>query len=161
MLKHLGPIVATALVVLILLAASMPLMHWYEMDRRYSAFETGEAVWLGHRIADYEFTIQKNCICAPPAGIPIRVIVRRGLMIDAFDRRNPNEAIEMDNIPDTIAALFDEVYATIESGPDAISVDYDERYGFPAVVEIDPYLDYADDEISYRVVDFVPSGQGA
>lgn len=162
MLKHLGPIVATALVVLILLATSMPLMHWYEMERRWSGFEDNQALWESHRITDYEYTIQMDCLCEPPAGIPIRVVVRGGRTVDAFDSRNPDAGIiDMQGIPDTIPALFDEIHTSLESGPDVIEVRYDGVYGYPAAVTIDEFLDYDDDQITYSVSDFEDSDRGA
>lgn len=163
MLKHLGPIVATALVILILLAAAMPLMHWYEMERRWAAFDSNRALWESHRITDYDFTIRMSCFCEPPAGVPIRVIVRRGRMIDAFDSRNPNAGagVDMGDIPDTIMALFDELYSRIEAGPDAVEIDYDDEFGFPAAIMIDEFLDYDDDEVSYEISDFEAVDLGA
>lgn len=132
MLKHLGPIVATALVVLILLAASVPLMHWFAAEGRQARFDESLAKWQDHSITGYEFTLS-----AEGSGVssgPYTVIVSPGGGVELRGAGSlPSD------LPATVEALFDRVAAAIEETGGYIDVAYDADYGYPerAVFEIE------------------------
>lgn len=122
--------------------------------------ESNEALWRSHSVSDYDFTIRMVCMCPPPAGISIRVAVRGGRAVDAYDSQNPDAEgiIDMGDIPNTIPAMFATVRSSIDTDPDTIAIDYDVEYGFPFSMQIDHRRDYDDDDVAYAISDFEPVG---
>ena len=158
MLKNLAPIAATAIVLLFLLVSSVPLMHWFVREGREAELASGEELWNSLGISDYDFTVNMTCFCPPPAGTDIRLRVRNGRTISAVDGRNPRNgvAVDMGDIPDSVPAMFAAVRSAIDADPDSIFVAYDEDYGFPVSIEIDHRRAYADDEVTFSIVEFEP-----
>ncbi len=158
MLKNLAPIAATAIVLLFLLASAVPLMHWFVREGREAELASGEELWSSLGISDYDFTVNMTCFCPPPAGTDIRLRVRDGRTISAVDSQNPRNGIvaDMSDIPDSVPAMFAAVRSAMDAEPDSISVTYDEDYGFPVSIEIDHRRAYADDEVTFSIIEFEP-----
>ena len=157
-MKNLAAIAATAIVLLILLASSVPLMHWFVSEGRDANLENGEATWSALSLSSYDLTIHKACECPPPAGTPIRVSVRDGRISTAQVAESPaaDKPVELRDIPGTVPALFATVREAILDDPDTLDVIYDSDYGFPRKIHIDPRKAYDDDDISYTVISFRP-----
>lgn len=153
-MKNLAAIAATAIVLLILLATSVPLMHWFVSAGRDAELGNGEALWSELAITDYDFTIHKACVCPPPAGTPIQVSVRDRRAIDA--RAADGGSVDMSDIPGTVPALFAAVHKAITDDPDTLEIAYDPDYGFPRTIRIDHRKAYSDDEVTYTVINFLP-----
>ena len=158
--KNLAAIAATAIVLLILLASSVPLMHWFVSEGREASFSDGFRAWTDLAITDYDMTIHKACECPPPAGIPIHVVVRDGRVVQAKIAEGPGagDPVELRDIPGTIPMLFDTVRAAIDDDPDTLEISYDADYGFPRQIRIDRRKAYSDDETRYAVISFRPAG---
>ena len=88
MLKHLIPIAAAALLLLIVLAGAVPLYHWFEIEDATDIVDINENLWRELGIDSYEFVVTKNCDCGPPGNIPVRVVVRDSLTIAVHDARS-------------------------------------------------------------------------
>ena len=157
-MKNLAAIAATAIVLLILLASSVPLMHWFVSEGRDANLENGEATWSALSLRDYDLTIHKACECPPPAGTPVRVNVRDGEIIAAQIAEGPaaDKPVDLRDMPGTVPSLFATVREAIEDDPDTLDVTYDSDYGFPRKIYIDRRKAYKDDEISYTVISFRP-----
>lgn len=151
MLKYLGPIVATALVVLILLASSVPLMHWFEAEGRQARFEENAAKWRNHAITGYEFTIR---VTEQGGDAEATYVVSPGGNVQR--RGEGGAAVVADDLPTTIDALFDTVTASIAEPGDHLGVFYDEDYGYPQRIEIDLESDELGDERLFEVLYFRP-----
>jgi len=59
-------------------------------------------------------------------------------------------------MPLTVDRLF-EILIRAEETADSVSVDWDERFGYPTRIQID-YSDAIDDEVTYRVIRFRSGG---
>lgn len=138
MLKHLVPIVAATLLLLIVWASAVPLFHWFEADEPTQSFEEHQAKWQSLGIDSYEFVIEKKCFCGPPGNIPIKILVRDSLNIAAYDSREAfdGDADKIDGIADSVPALFD-LLATAASGDATFSASFDADFGFPNRIVID------------------------
>lgn len=156
MLKHLGPIVATSIVVLFLLISALPLLHWFERDGREAALDEHRALWRGLGIDDYRVSVAIDCDCGVLAAGPLDVTVLGGTVgsvADADGRQVPLPAADW---PATVGRLFDRVAEAIDEGVDDLTVTYDENYGFPREVRIDPDEDLDGDETTLIASGFDP-----
>ena len=132
-MKHLATTAATTIVVLFLLVAAVPLMHWFEEDGREAAFESNRALWRSHAIPDYRFELRVACDCALD-GARRRIDVIGGstklieVLAGAANRRS--------DLPETLDQLFAVVRRSLDSEPTRIHIVYDMDYGFPRLVEV-------------------------
>jgi hypothetical protein len=156
MLKHLLPIVAATLLLLIIWASAIPLFHWFSVDDGSDLLAERESQWSSHNVDSYEYTVKKSCFCGAPGNIPVTVVVRDSRTIAAFDATTANNpgGDRVEGIPAAVPALFGIVQAAIEAQPASLEVVYDEVYGFPLHIRIDPSEHIVDDEISYQVDSF-------
>ena len=156
MLKNLGTIAATAIVLLILLATSVPLMHWFVRDGREAEFAANTALWSDHGIEDYRYSVRVDCECPPPAGTAIDVVVRdgRAVSVEVSAGGSGDRATGFDAVPETIDAMFATVREGIDADPDTIIVEYDTDYGFPSLLRIDHRRDYSDDDVTIEITGF-------
>ena len=138
MLKHLVPIVAATLLLLIIWASAVPLFHWFDADEPTQSFEEHRENWLSLGIDSYEFVIEKKCFCGPPGNMPIKIVVRDSLNIAAYDSRQAfdRNADKIDGVPDSVPALF-ELLATTASSEATFSTSFDAEFGFPNLITID------------------------
>lgn len=153
-LRYLLPIAATGLVLLILLAATVPLMHWVSESGREAHFATGYEVWRGHAIANYDLTVEQSCTC-PPTGKRVITVKVRNEQIASIAAGEPQPA----DLPEPLLTV-PQLFAAVEEGlllePDSMNVRYDENYGFPREISIDPSHAVSDDELRLTVRTFRP-----
>jgi hypothetical protein len=156
MLKHLLPIVAATLLLLIIWASAIPLFHWFADGDAPDLYAERRAQWQSLGVDSYEFTVQKNCFCGPPANIPVRFIVRDSLGIAAYDVNTGGRlaADDAEGVPDSVAGLFEVVQAAHTSQAASVAVVYDEAWGFQQNIQIDQDAHTVDDEVSYVVTNF-------
>jgi hypothetical protein len=155
MLKHLVPIVAATLLLLIVWASAVPLFHWFGVEEPTQSFEEHRAKWQSLGMDSYEFVIEKKCFCGPPGNIPIKVVVRDSLNIAAYDSREPFDqtADKIDAVPDSVPALFI-LLATAASGDSTFSASFDDDFGFPNLITIDAASDTGSGETVWTVKQF-------
>ena len=150
MLKHLVPIVAATLLLLIVWASSVPLFHWFEIDDVPDEIAQKQAQWRDLGIDSYEYVVRKICICGPPGNIPVRIIVRDSRNIAAFDDRSSHDpsSDRIDGVPHTVPELF-ELARSANADPRAqVVVGYDRQFGFPDRIQLSPD---SDDAVNYSI----------
>jgi hypothetical protein len=140
MLKHLVPIAAAALLLLIVLAGSIPLYHWFEIDDATDVVDLNEELWRDLGIDSYEFVIRKDCDCGPPGNMPVRIVVRDSLTIAAYDSRSSFDSSvdRIEGLPDSVADLFALVRAASVDVASRVEVSYDPQFGFPVQITTRP-----------------------
>ncbi len=163
MLKHLVPIVAATLLLLIVWASAVPLFHWFQIGDSQEELLENQAKWQRQGVDSYEYIVRKSCFCGPPGNIPVKIVVRDSLNIAAFDNRTTYDPAvdKIEGLPQSIPALFDLVRLSSASQPDSFEVEYNETFGFPESVRIDSKRQAVDDEVSFvvqafRVIDEPP-----
>lgn len=159
-MKNLATIAATTIVVLILLATTLPLMHWFTTADRDAALAEGEVAWSDLAIDSYQLTVLKSCDCPPPAGTAIRFSVQAAQVIarQAVGAAGTLAAADLREagIPESVPELFQVVRDAIKDDPDLLHIEYDQDYGFPREIRIDRRKAYDDDQVTYRVTNFRP-----
>jgi hypothetical protein len=158
MLRYLGTIVATAIVVLFLLVSAVPLMHWFRAEGRASQLDENRARWERLAIVDYQFAVEIDCPCdGLPAG-PVRIVVRDGRPVSAAASPGgePMPLPASPGFPLTIGDLFDDIASEIDAAASVLDVSYDGNYGYPREVYVDPDADLTGDETRIRVTAFDP-----
>lgn len=104
--------------------------------------------------SSYELTFEYVGSASVDAG-PVRVDVVDGQVVDA-DYPDPLLETVLTSIPfRTVAEMFDRARTTLEQGG-LVEVTFDESYGHPTLLTIDPVPDAIDDEYSVRVVSVEP-----
>ena len=134
LLRHLTPIAATALVLLILLATTLPLMQWWTEQGAIALLDRNRELWRSHEISNYDLSLEQQCDCAGAGRY--RVTVRSGAVVAAVDDSGREPPLA--SFPSTIEAVFDEAQRRIAANPEHLSIGYDEIYGFPRRLEAGP-----------------------
>lgn len=147
MLKSLGPIVATAIVVLFLLVSAVPLLHWFREEGELAALEENRDAWRGLGILSYRLEVEFD---SPGYATRAELVVRHGRVAEISGTDDSGLPAE------TIEELFDAVSTAIESAPDSLSVNYDDSYGFPRRMVVDPDNSIQGDETRISVTGFDP-----
>ena len=156
MQRYLLSIAATLLLILIVLVGSVPLLDWYEQQRHQAQIAESRTRWQEHVVDRYAFTIRKRCSCPPPGNLPLRFTVVDA-RVTSVVQAETGEALStdgLDEIPHSIPAVFDELVDIVVRRPDELVVAFDERFGFPSVIEADFDEDFNHDDVSYEIVDF-------
>lgn len=146
-LKSLGPIVATAIVVLFLLVSAIPLMHWFQEEGELATLAENRDAWRELGILSYRLELEFD---SPGRADRAEIVVRDGLVSERGTAAGSGLPAE------TIEDLFDSVAAAIRSAPDSLTVSYDESYGFPRLVFVDPDKPIQGDETRITVTGFDP-----
>lgn len=120
-----------------------------------------QALWQSKGIDDYDITIEQQCFC-PSQQYEITVVdgIVNGVTVDGM----PVRPDQMRAQPKTVPELFALVAGL---SPEAAStVSYDEEFGYPALISVDPIPNAIDDEYTVVVHAFragigVRASQGA
>lgn len=161
LLRYLTPTAATAIVVLFLLASSVPLMYWLTATSFESLFAQSQSIWSAHDIRDYRFTVAARCACATDTAGPVRVSVLDGRFSESLVLgAAPVPAATPDTRLQTISDLFGIIASELPRAH-RVDVDFDVTYGFPRRIEIDPSADQMDDDMLILVTDFDPRSTSA
>jgi hypothetical protein len=102
------------------------------------------ARWDQAGIADYHFTVERFCFCAPAFRGPATIVVRGS---EALAPTAPFEDVA------TVPKLHAVVQKAIGDRVERLDVQYDDR-GVPVSIQVDPSTMIADEELSYGVTDF-------
>ena len=114
-------------------------------------FETNFTKWEELDISDYYFTQSISCYCTEEYLLPKEVRVVNGTIV-SINGESYNPEVHYDFR--TINDFFDFIEMKAKSNPSFFGVSYDEQYGFPTRVALDPVEQIADDEITYTLSDF-------
>jgi hypothetical protein len=112
------------------------------------------AIWESRQIGGYSMTVIYGCVCAL-AGRPIQVTVTNGALASATDHGKPLDLASLTGFPATVDALFE--YAERNADAGKIEFAWDEQFGLPTAVGIDPDLAKRDDEVRIAVLGFTPT----
>ena len=108
-------------------------------------------VWSSQNIRSYTFSIERQCLCPEDVRGPFDVTVVEGGATHVRYQGGVAVADRIQNLPKTMEALFELVLANVATEPDIV---YDDRFGFPLRVALDPMKNAIDDEVTYVVSNF-------
>ena len=106
-------------------------------------------LWQKSQIKNYTYTYQHICFC-PERENKIIVSVSNGKVISSFDQLTNKEF----KFSLTVEQLFKEIEKAIKSNVDQLDVTYNQNFGYPESINIDPKKDMADEEYGYRITKF-------
>ncbi len=125
-------------------------------DPAVAEVEQRQAQWLATRPSSYEYTVDRECYCAPDYREPYTVTVDGSLRSFSYSRTfekpnldqslNPPEPVSIDD-------LFQLLYNAAQHA-DSLSVSYDSEFGYPETIRIDWREMQADDEQYFTIRDF-------
>jgi hypothetical protein len=122
-----------------------------------------EKLWNDQGLANYDFTLERQCFCPEDYRGPVDVQVRNGSAV-SITYVSTGAAVTDDRFAeaDTIDKLFGilkDAYSgknSFDQKADSVSVTYDADRGFPSAFFIDISQQIADEENGYTVTNFVP-----
>jgi hypothetical protein len=106
--------------------------------------------WHNGQPAAYRFTVQAVCFCVDTFTRPRTITVENGQVV--AEDPPPGAGADPERVL-TVDDLFDRAEVAIEEA-DAVEIDYDNDFDFPATIAIDDMTDAIDDEITYAVTGF-------
>lgn len=118
-------------------------------DERIERLEAAREAWDRNGAADYAYTFRASCECVPAFAGPARIVVADDAIVSATVEETGEPAD-----PEwfhTVTDLFDLIEAAIALRPDDFDVEYDDTYGYPAMISIDYDRRVADDEFVFYV----------
>jgi hypothetical protein len=122
-----------------------------------------ENIWKSQALANYDFTLERQCFCPEDWRGPVNIQVRKGAAVSVKYISNGENVTEgkFDNA-NTIDKLFT-ILKNAYNGKDdfnkkaeTINVTYDGRTGYPADFYIDVSQTIADEEQGYKVTNLSP-----
>ena len=111
-------------------------------------------VWDAQHIRTYTFTIERQCFCPPDFGGPFEVTVVEGAPTLVTFQGGVALADRVQDLPKTMEAVFNVVFQNAATEP---LVVYDDRFGFPLRIGVDPIPNAIDDEFTIVVSNFRPA----
>jgi hypothetical protein len=110
--------------------------------------------WNDLEISDYRYGIHVSCFCLPDYVSPKTIVVRDD-EIDSVIVTKTGNASEITNY-DTVLDSFDDVQNALDKFYSIIEVEYNEAYGYPKVVSLNPSTEYMDAGTYTQIMDLVP-----
>ena len=111
-----------------------------------------QELWKVQEIHDYRFVYTVGCFCGFTGPNPAVITVHNDLVTKVEYVGGGSYAVA--GYP-TIDSLFARITRAGGEGAKTVRVDYDETYEFPKSIFIDRDEHTADDEISYKVENFI------
>jgi len=111
--------------------------------------------WAGLNLQNYRYRLEVGCFCPVEAIGPVDIEVRNNATASGkytADGRAVNN--EFFQNYDTMDKLFKVIQDAINEEADSIKVTWDDQYGFPAVISLDPIKLAVDDERTLTVTNF-------
>lgn len=125
-------------------------------DDRQLDLEQARVLWAETGPDSYRYDYFRGCFCAAPVGHFV-VTVTDGTVTAAVtdpDGEPVPEAMLAEL--HTVDELFDVIEDAIESEVDGFRVEYHPEYGFPTLIDLDPYRNAIDDELRIEAGGLVP-----
>ncbi len=127
---------------------------------QHKALQQNRTLWESQPIQHYRFNLKIGCNCPWGSMMPLAIEVQAGEILSMTARNNEDITRYLQSFTPygTIESLFDTVDSAISKGVYKLDVTYDETYGFPASILINPSRLVMDDEKGYYVtnVEFLP-----
>jgi hypothetical protein len=117
------------------------------LDRERERLEQARAQWRSLGIADYRFTFQRSCFCAPSLREPALVNVIRGSIVSVESAAGEPQDPAFYYTVEELFALIEEA---IDQGAARLSVTYDPGLGYPTSGHIDRSEMIADEELGFE-----------
>ena len=116
-------------------------------------------LWQSHQIIDYSWNERISCFCAGPLERDVFVVdlIKDSVAFDetGYDPEYLEELREIVfNSAHTVEDAFDLAEELLNREVAFLEIQYDEIYGFPAIISVDYVENIADDEIAYIYTDF-------
>ena len=115
----------------------------------YSSISDPQERWQAYHFDAYTIEQIRSCFCAR-AGTVYQVVVKGNVIVDVIDPATKTSlpASERQWFK-TVDQLFDIVRSVDTATVAAFQVDYDQRYGYPKNLYVDPNSQIADEEYGY------------
>ena len=118
--------------------------------------DKAKAVWEATGIVSYGYQYNADCFCFPPPPYVIEVldctVENVTLLSDEFDPPPANQVYTIEELFTQLQQILDLCFGNVP--PYSYSVSYDQEYGYPSNVTIDPEQLAIDEEIKYTVSNF-------
>ena len=116
------------------------------------SIDEARAVWAASGIADYTYTISRDCFCTPEWIGPFAVQVRDGVStVTRVSDGSEVEPIILEELPLSAEELFQ--FAEERQDQASFRITYDQATGLPLSIWSDPIPEAADDELGVQVSD--------
>jgi hypothetical protein len=121
------------------------------------AYKQARSLWESQGIEHYRFHFEIGCNCPWREMMPLAVEVQNGEIV-SMTSSNAEEIspalMETFRPHGTIESLFELLDSATSTRVYKLEVEYDDAYGFPVSIIIDPYRMITDDATGYYVSDF-------
>jgi hypothetical protein len=121
-----------------------------------SDFDRARDKWQDAGISHYRFNLNISCFCAFTQDMPLIIEVQDGEVV-SMEYQSGNEidpsSLELFQRYATIDRIFAELEKALGGEADAVTVEYDETYGFPSQITLDFVQEAADDELYLTISD--------
>ena len=132
------------------------------------ALVANKALWDREGPDSYSFQVQISCFCMVSVTSPIEIVVLDSRVSeigyaksDGGDYRIVPDEVKAHPFVGSVPEIFEGLSKLLREHPASISVEWDERYGFPTSVSVDMVRGVIDDEFQVRLFDFEVSGGDA
>ncbi len=109
------------------------------------------SLWASLGIRNYTFSIERQCFCPEEWRGPFDVTVVEGEATLVTYQGGVAVPERVESLPRTMEAVFALV---IENAPSEPEVVYDDRFGFPLRIDLDPIKNAIDDETTFVISNF-------
>ena len=109
------------------------------------------AVWAAQNIRSYLFTIERQCFCPEEYRGPFDVTVIESAATLVTYQGGVAIADRVAELPKTMDAAFNLILVNAATEPEIV---YDDRFGFPLRISLDPMKNAVDDEVTYLISNF-------
>ena len=104
----------------------------------------------------YRLTLQYGCFCEFGNGVPVKVRVVDGKVVEATVDGKPIPRRQRQGFPMTVDALFEEAEAA-KADADKFEFEFDKVLGYPTMINVDQALNGDDDEFRVDVTSLIPA----
>lgn len=120
-----------------------------DLGAERAALARAREQWERQEPSGYQFVLQRRCMVCNPG--PVTITVQDGVMQSAvLDDGLPAPAEYVEGYG-TVEALFARIEASIQGGADRLDARYEEGFGYPVEVDVDPIRNAIDDEHGFAV----------
>ena len=117
----------------------------------YSYISNPEERWNKYDLHNYTIIQKFSCFC-PQRG-PYKIFVVNDQINDVLDI-NADTLLSKEKINNNHLLTIDELFKLVKSiAPDSVSylsIEYEERFGYPSTIFVDPNSQIADEEYGYK-----------
>jgi hypothetical protein len=116
----------------------------------HSSIVDPHARWQAYHLTNYEYEQQNSCFCAY-GGEVCRVYVRNNQVVDVVKKSDGKSIFaEVPGRYKTVDELFALAASLNKDSVASLIIAYDGKFGFPALISVDPNAHIADEEYAYQ-----------